>query len=372
MIDFSTLLNISRIIEKDSKSTTYKLALLRSVIDIIQENSPYIEESIDRVHFPMGLVIEKWLLYYYPILESSHRIPQIHGSANLAFATEFQKLISHYKSQNGFSKFYRDLIEHGIAPEAQQHFQELAIKIYQTIKGMPMRYIGSSLYDQHYSIFRIENRRRSNSSISSLESLISSFGSFSIPVNYFEAFKLMGNYITGQESILMKWAEFSVGASDQRLTTEMALGEMLKNPITSRDILTSKKLYEQVLEKSGRVFCVWTGKQINSYEIDHVIPFSIWRNNDLWNLLPAQPSINRLKRDKIPSPETIEKSKDRILNYWELLSAQCSDRFPREIKHALLGNNPSDSWRESAIERLKLTTTYLIDVRGYEGWRLPG
>jgi len=34
--------NISKIIERGSKTTTYKFALLRGVIDIIQDNSPYI------------------------------------------------------------------------------------------------------------------------------------------------------------------------------------------------------------------------------------------------------------------------------------------------------------------------------------------
>jgi hypothetical protein len=35
-----TFINISKIIERDSKSTTYKYALLRGTIDIIQDNSP--------------------------------------------------------------------------------------------------------------------------------------------------------------------------------------------------------------------------------------------------------------------------------------------------------------------------------------------
>ena len=77
--------NISNIIERDSKSTTYKFALLRGVIDIIQDQSPFKVISKDRVHFPMGLLIEKWILYYYPILESEERIPQINGNTQIAF-----------------------------------------------------------------------------------------------------------------------------------------------------------------------------------------------------------------------------------------------------------------------------------------------
>ena len=37
-MDSQTFSNISKIIERDSKFTTYKFALLRGVIDIIQEN----------------------------------------------------------------------------------------------------------------------------------------------------------------------------------------------------------------------------------------------------------------------------------------------------------------------------------------------
>ena len=68
--------NINKIIERDSKASTYKFALLRGVIDIILENSPYITDSGGRVIIPTGLLVEKWLLYYYPILESS--IYEIH------------------------------------------------------------------------------------------------------------------------------------------------------------------------------------------------------------------------------------------------------------------------------------------------------
>ena len=49
--------NISKIIERDSKTTTYKFALLRGVIDIIQDNSPYISFSENRLQIPTGLLI---------------------------------------------------------------------------------------------------------------------------------------------------------------------------------------------------------------------------------------------------------------------------------------------------------------------------
>jgi hypothetical protein len=76
--------NISKIIERDSKATTYKFALLRGTIDLVQENSPFLEFKDGRVHFPIGLLIEKWMIYYYPIFDSKNKIPQIHGHAKLS------------------------------------------------------------------------------------------------------------------------------------------------------------------------------------------------------------------------------------------------------------------------------------------------
>ena len=67
--DLSNFKTINTIIEHDSKDATYKFALLRGAIEISQEYSPLKKESGDLVTFPLGLLIEKWLLYYYPVIE---------------------------------------------------------------------------------------------------------------------------------------------------------------------------------------------------------------------------------------------------------------------------------------------------------------
>jgi hypothetical protein len=280
--------NISKIIERDSKTTTYKFALLRGVIDIIQENSPFISVLKDRAYFPTGLLIEKWMIYYYPILKSSTNIPQINGEINLAFELQFKKIIKAYNSVGGFSAFYNDLKNKGIPQSLMPDFFELVKKIKDTITRMPMRYIGRSINNNYYSIFKFESgsARRTINSIDS-EFLINNFGSFSIPVDYYEAFKVLGSFINGKDSILFKWAEFSVNASGNNLSIEKVVNEILKSPITQREVEEAKKIYRSILKAEGKVYCVWTGKTISTYDIDHLIPFSIWKNNDLWNLLPA-------------------------------------------------------------------------------------
>jgi hypothetical protein len=362
--------NISKIIERDSKTSTYKFALLRGVITIIQDNSPYISFIGNRVHFPTGLLIEKWLMYYYPILQSQTLIPQINGETNLAFSNQLNKLIFDYEARGGFSAFYNDLKNKGIPEDLQGNFFELAKKLRDTITKMPMKYIGRSISNDFYSIFKYENNRIINNSTIDIETLIKEFGTFSIPFEYYEAFKLLGSFINGQDSILFKWAEFSVNASGNNLSINKVLNEVLKSPITSRDIKESKNIYKEILQKDGNVYCVWTGRKIANYDIDHAIPFSVWKNNDLWNLLPSDSKVNNQKKDKIPTPEIIERQKNLIVNYWGIIYEHQSKRFQKEIQVALLGNHSFDSWKNNGILQLKNSCNYLIENRGFEGWKI--
>jgi hypothetical protein len=360
--------NISKIIEQDSKSSTYKFALLRGVIDIIQDNSPFIKITGDRVHMPIGLMIEKWLLYYYPILESKTIIPQINGEVNLAFSVSFKELINAYKDRGGFSAFYNDLKSKGIPQAIQPLFFDLVKKLRNTITQMPMKYIGRSIYSEYYSIFNYENNALRRLQNIDLETLIYEFGTFSIPIDYYEGFKVLGTFISGQDSILFKWAEFSVTASGNNLSMHNVLNEVLMSPITQRDIKESKKLYKEILNKKGTVYCVWSGKKMTNYDIDHVIPFSVWKNNDLWNLLPSSSKINNDKRDKIPSPDKIEKQKQLILDYWGIIQENQTQRFQKEIQVALLGNHSFEHWKQIGISQLQESCRYLIDNRGFQAW----
>ena len=362
--------NISKIIERDSKTTTYKFALLRGVIDIIQDNSPFISFLDKRVLIPTGLLIEKWLIYYYPILQSQASIPQINGQTNLAFSNQLSKLISDYEARGGFSAFYNDLKNKGIPEDLQADFFELAKKLRDTITKMPMKYIGRSITNDFYSIFNYEYQKIRRKSTMDIETLINDFGTFSIPLDYYEAFKILGSFINGQDSILFKWADFSVNASGNQLSVQKVLNEVLKSPITFREIKESKKLYKEILQKEGNVYCVWTGRKIADYHIDHMIPFSVWKNNDLWNLLPSDKKINIQKRDKIPTPEVIERQKNLIIDYWEIIHKHQSGRFKKEIQVALLGKHPFDSWKNSAISQLQNSCNYLIENRGFEGWKI--
>ncbi len=43
-----------------------------------------------------------------------------------------------------------------------------------------------------------------------------------------------------------------------------------------------------------------TGKSVaTGFELTHIIPFSLWRLNGLWNLLPGLPAVSARKLDRL-------------------------------------------------------------------------
>lgn len=111
-------------------------------------------------------------------------------------------------------------------------------------------------------------------------------------------------------------------------------------------------------------------KSHNKLHIDHLLPFSLWKNNDFWNLVPVQASVNLRKHDAIPSPLLLRKRKELIMTYWERLADSYADTFSREMQSALVVSNApiEEGMMETAFENLVGKSTYLIEIRGCTPW----
>ena len=371
-MDYGVLKNINQIIERDSKDTTYKYALLRATIEVIQEKSPYQKIQNDRVILPVGLLILKWLEYYYPIIEQE--LPQRNGdnldSFTLSFRSLFKEVTDFYKIRGGLSVFYSELIRGNLPDEIEDTVFQLCKKMRDTIKDQPMRYIGKSVNGTEYSIYHREETsiRLMQPDKMDVNFLIENFTRFSIPHDYYKVMELMGSFVTGMHSILINWAEFTVD-KDKSLNKSQVLETILKSPQEARNVLLSEKIFKTLKKKNDGLECVWSGSKItNDLNIDHVLPFSVWRNNDLWNLLPSKAKVNNRKRDKIPSLELLERRKDRIISYWQFLRETEQNGFEKELNINLISSQDFDNsnWENLAFHSLKEKCRYLIGTRGFE------
>ena len=70
-----------------------------------------------------------------------------------------------------------------------------------------------------------------------------------------------------------------------------------------RDSLTKQhKFWDAYIETVGSIRCIYTNKPLiaKDYDLDHFIPWSFVSHNLLWNLLPADSSINSSKSNNLP------------------------------------------------------------------------
>jgi len=370
---------ISTIIQRDSKDTTYKFALLKATIEIIQEYDHYIEKRDDKIIIPLGLVILKWIEYYYPIFDSEHFIPQKNGDKlqkSLAFRDIFNKVIKHYKKGLGYLQLNEELKTGHVNESVNENLQQLIKKLRETIVKMPMTYIGSAV-NKGGEIFHY-NKDSKFKIISGLElnnlHIIKNCGSFSVPTEYYDAFKLLGSFINGKDSLIMEWLNFTLKADSQNNLNKGDVLSILDPDFKNdREVANVQKLYKQLLIK-GNLVCVWSGEKIKrkNLNIDHVVPYSLWHNNDLWNLLPTTKKINNNKRNKIVHPQLLHNRKELIIYYWESIYQQFPLRFENEIKTSLLGftNLKSINWQDEAFKSLLKKSNYLIYERGLEPFNI--
>lgn len=368
---------LTAILSKDSKDTTYKYALLRAMVQCVMEQSPHKKVRADGwVSYPFGLLIYFWLLYYYPIFASKIFIPQKNGETpelrqgqTIAFRREFNAVIDFYRQRGDLPFFRYQLIHDKVPNEISDAVLTLIRKLQQTIKNMPMKHLGFYEFGEHYSLVRYDT---STIRQPSYYDLIKNGGVFYIEPGLHLIMDDVGALIIGQDSIIDGWAEFTAKASERMegakpVPKEKVLTILTRAVDIKRDVVKVRKVLHGM--KHREMECIWSGTRLKSdFDIDHAIPYSLWQNNNLWNLVPVSSSINSRKSDKIPSPALIENSSDRIKNVWGVYQKSYGEQFERELFEGL--GTGLDNGMNDAIHALIRKSEYLIEKRGFQKFEL--
>ena len=369
---------ISTIIHRDRKFNTYKFALIKATIESITQFEQFLSIDPYRVKLPLGLQILKWLEYYYPFFSSENFIAQQHGDnpkRSLAFRKHYIEVIKFYQEKvgKGFEPIYNSLKTGQVSSEIEAVFLELIRNLHKTIVKNPMNYIGSSINQggQIYNYNKDAQLANLKSELS-INNIIQCGGTYSIPKQYHDVFKLMGSYIIGMDSLMYKWAEFTLNVNSRKINHEQALSLVSSRINESRNVYEIQRFYQR-LNKEEKLFCIWSGEKIkNDLNIDHVLPFSFYRNNDIWNLLPSKAQINNKKRDAIPSSNLLTKQKDLIYQYWDIAENNFENVFRNEIEVSLMGTRFQDvkDWKEISFNSLIYKCDFLIHEQGFQPFEL--
>lgn len=76
----------------------------------------------------------------------------------------------------------------------------------------------------------------------------------------------------------------------------------LVKPLQRESLTKQRKFWDTYIESVGKINCIYTGREIfaKKYDLDHFVPWSFVSHNLLWNLLPADASINSSKSNNLP------------------------------------------------------------------------
>lgn len=372
MINLEVLRDINYIIENDATSSTYKYALLKAVIHACQKYDHLVQfNGTNNVRIPLGLIIENWIIDYMPFVykqifqQNNKRV--LSNDIEVIYNEIFEEL-KFTPPENldfAYKQFILAMQFSKSSTKLKTLFFKLSKKIAEKIVTMPMKYIGKS----HYGIFKVSHLKFGHVKIDKEQIfdkmfLIDNFDYFSLSKDHYHIFRYLGQTLYGTSTIISKWKDKTLILNkDQEIMSE--IDKILTNIVDERDTYKSRQIF------TGEQRCVWSEKIIDDSQkdIDHILPYSVWGNNDFWNLLPSDRTLNqKQKKDKIPTSKLIEKQADLIIDYWKIYADELPNIFHSQIKASLI--NSTEICYEEAIKSLCIKSDYLIHDRGYSAFEI--
>ncbi len=329
------LVRIRHIAVNDSKSSTYKLALLRTLVRIADAHPGAIKDRSDgQVAISLGLVAYYWIRLFKRLLEAGLQ-QNANTSKGLGFVKEdgWDRL-THLKAD--------DLVIGALfTGDEAAAIQALFKDTIATIEAGPAHFIYQGSKENR--LFAIEKQRRAKTTSILLDkAFFNSFGDFILSEDLWHCFRVYGCWI---EPLLVQQWIGEMQKYKRNLEANISLDRYHQALIwleRDRDTLFVRRRIETLRQQGLQIESVWSGRRAHSFDVDHCLPFTYWPNNDLWNLLPATPTENRSKSDRVPSQTRLSKARNRIIDWWKLAWSEEADRQRFFVEaHLSLPNVPA-------------------------------
>lgn len=310
---------VRRIIVNDSKSATYKLALLRTLLRIADAHPGAVLDRIDgKVLLSAGLVALYWVRQFKRLIDVDIEGAGIQQNSNPAIGLGFVK-------DDGWNKLKHlsaDDFSIGaiyIGHEAKA-IQKLFTQTLSTIKSGPVSFIYQG--DKQNKLFEIQTakkRRKYSDSIMLDGEFFAGYGQFVMDESLWDCFRLYHAWI--EPLVVNQWVKEMqrYKFNKDRNIPLQKYHDCLVWIDSSRDTRDVRRRVDELRAEGTMIQSAWSDKVLNSkYDVDHCLPFAYWPNNDKWNLLPTTSNENRSKSDRVPKAQRLFDSKERILEWWQV------------------------------------------------------
>ncbi len=332
---------LRHLIVNDAKSSTYKLALLRSLCRIADGAAGLAAPlDDDRIEVPFGLVGLTWLRLYRPLLDAGlPQSPDNVGLERLGFTKAAYRQLNQLAPQDLRAGMRFEPTTAGIVHEAIRDACD-------TIETMPVRYSTWPDGRPIFAVVRCGPRRRPVGAWSLDAPALWSFGGLRVPIAVWRCLTRFDVWI--EPALVAEWTRLmhAYATTQRRKLSETDLARALAWHEPERAVRYSRER-ANALAREKSLYCVWTGRRLQEggagFDIDHCFPWSVWPCDALWNLMPAHPDVNRrLKRDRVPADSLMMRARDRIATWWNAAYRRVDDesvpvRFVEEARVSLPG-----------------------------------
>lgn len=358
---------IRNIVVNDNKSSTYKLALLRSLLRIAEGHpGAVLSQSDDCVELPLGLVSLYWMKLYKPLVDTFAMQQNSNANKGLGFIKEtgWQQLRSIANNDLYLGANYSNSAGN-IASNLHQTLKDIS----NTIKEMPVKYI--TLPGTQEAVFSVETKTTRKPNVILLDSdYLASFGSFYLPKTIWDAMAQFSVWI--EPALLNEWVSQmeKYSANETQAFTRQDYFDALRWDNPQRNTTKVRQRIDALLAQQ-QVNCVWSGKNLNragQYAVDHAIPFARWPNNDLWNLLPSNSQINLKKSDKLPSALKLNDCRAEIIHWWQSAWQGEGAEFFTQATFALPMLSKQNRSFDDVFEAFSLQLDRLRDLQQLAEW----
>jgi len=132
------------------------------------------------------------------------------------------------------------------------------------------------------------------------------FSMYSLEKDFISVNLLWANYLIANAALIRDFCYWRLALYLQARNPNVPdIPNKLIKP-AQRNALTKQRIFwDQVISDIGPISCIYTREQLEPgrYAVEHFIPYSFVSHDLIWNLIPANPSFNSIKSDKLPRLE---------------------------------------------------------------------
>lgn len=375
---------ISTILRHDAKQTSYKIALLRSINDVVL-NYPTLSAQGTDIAIPLLTLAEHWMAYYWPFVDAEAPIWQGTRSRHngrlrndMAFRPALSDLHRAWRRLHGTVRPADGFLlldemrvarkRDALPASLRDRYRTARRSVAQTIR-MPIRYAGPgewTVFPKPTPLYQVD------APVRPLPNTPGNYTCLVVPATLWDTFRRLSLWV--EALCIHEWSLFTETVPQTRSDADRGtVYTLLTARPDRRTALTWERNHIDVLMMEGHVFtCPWSGKALRTrgdYAVDHLVPLAVYPINELWNLVPADPDFNSTtKRDRLPDAARRQQAQPHLADTYQryLQQPALADALRHDVTTRFTESDlQGDSFPASVAHA---ATQFIAQVAGARNW----